>query len=119
MFSDVHTDFILNPLTEVLADGVHACTSLPVGIENSALGEYFMQSLFLRMTGAQEQKMKCIDSALAEKRTQMPKRLKDVLQSLATDAAPNSEGDDDNTLDDGSRRTRGTTTADCRRCRRA
>ena len=25
------------------------------------------------------QKMKCIDSALAEKRTQMPKRLKDVL----------------------------------------
>ena len=60
MFSDVHTDFILNPLTEVLADGVHACTSLPVGIENSALGEYFMQSLFLRMTGAQEQKMKCI-----------------------------------------------------------
>ena len=47
------------------------------------------------------QKMKCIDSALAEKRTQMPKRLKDVLQSLATDAAPNGEGDDDNTLDDG------------------
>ena len=45
---------------DVFADGVHACTSLPVGIENSALGEYFMQSLFLRITGAQEQKMKCI-----------------------------------------------------------
>lgn len=60
MFSDVHTNFILTPLTEVLADGVNACTSLPVGIENSAMGEYFMQSLFLRMTGAQEQKMKCI-----------------------------------------------------------
>lgn len=60
MFSDVHTDFILNPLMEVLADGVNASTSLPVGIENSAIGEYFMQSLFLRMTGAQEQKMKCI-----------------------------------------------------------
>ena len=29
-----------------------------------------------------EQKMKCIDSALAERRTMMPKRLKDVLQSL-------------------------------------
>ena len=28
------------------------------------------------------QKMKCIDSALAEKRTQMPKRLKDVLSEL-------------------------------------
>lgn len=60
MFSEVHTDFILNPLMDVLADGVHACTSLPVGIENSALGEYFMQSLFLRVTGAQEQKLKCI-----------------------------------------------------------
>ena len=29
-----------------------------------------------------EQKMKCIDSALAERRTMMPKRLKDVLQAL-------------------------------------
>lgn len=60
MFSDVHTDFILTPLTEVLADGVNASSSLPVGIENSAMGEYFMQSLFLKMTGAQEQKLKCI-----------------------------------------------------------
>lgn len=60
MFTEVHTDFILNPLMEVLANGVRACTSLPVGIENSALGEYFMQSLFLRITGAQEQKLKCI-----------------------------------------------------------
>lgn len=60
MFTEVHTDFILNPLMDVIADGVHGCSSLPVGIENSALGEYFMQSLFLRMTGAQEQKLKCI-----------------------------------------------------------
>lgn len=60
MFSEVHTDFILTPLMEVLKDGVDACTSMPVGIENGALGEYFMQSLFLRMTGAQEQKLKCI-----------------------------------------------------------
>lgn len=60
MFTEVHTDFILNPLMDVLAEGVHVCTSMPVGIENSALGEYFMQSLFLRVTGAQEQKLKCI-----------------------------------------------------------
>ena len=32
------------------------------------------------------QKMKCIDSALAERRTQMPKRIKDVLDALRTDA---------------------------------
>lgn len=60
MFIDVHTEFILTPLFEILSDGVNACTPLQVGIENSAFGEYFMQSLFLRMTGAQEQKMKCI-----------------------------------------------------------
>lgn len=60
MFIDVHTDFILTPLFEILSDGVNACTPLQIGIENSSLGEYFMQSLFLRMTGAQEQKMKCI-----------------------------------------------------------
>ena len=30
----------------------------------------------------QDQKMKCIDSALAERRTQMPKRLRDVLDAL-------------------------------------
>lgn len=60
MFIEVHTDFIFTSLMEVLKDGVDACTSMPVGIENSALGEYFMQSLFLRMTGAQEQKLKCI-----------------------------------------------------------
>ena len=65
MFTEVHTDFILNPLMDVLADGIHACTSLPVGVENSALGEYFMQSLFLRITGAQEQKLKCICWAMA------------------------------------------------------
>lgn len=33
----------------------------------------------------QAQKMKCIDSALAEKRTQMPKRLKDVLFEVRRD----------------------------------
>lgn len=32
-----------------------------------------------------DQKMKCIDSALSEKRTQMPKRLKDVLQAVKID----------------------------------
>lgn len=37
----------------------------------------------------QTQKMKCIDSALAERRTQMPKRIKDVLQALRTDTLKN------------------------------
>ena len=37
----------------------------------------------------QEQKMKCIDSALAERRTQMPKRLKDVLDVLCRENVDN------------------------------
>ena len=60
MFNDVHSEFILTPLSAILSDGVNACTPLSQGIESSALGEYFLQSLFLRMTGAQEQKLKCI-----------------------------------------------------------
>ena len=40
----------------------------------------------------QAQKMKCIDSALAEKRTQMPKRLKDVLYEVRRDMMNDGEG---------------------------
>ena len=47
-----------------------------------------------------EQKMKCIDSALAEKRTQMPKRLRDVLQSLTPGPSPTGEGSNNGSLDD-------------------
>ncbi|MBP3789882.1 MAG: DUF3987 domain-containing protein [Prevotella sp.] len=54
------------------------------------------------------QKMKCIDSALSEKRTQMPKRLKDVLfevrrdrmNGLTPNSSPNGEGSDYTSLDE-------------------
>ena len=53
---------------------------------------------------SQTQKMKCIDSALAEKRTQMPKRLKDVLFEVRRDrmnGTNNLDNDDDlKSLDD-------------------
>ena len=41
----------------------------------------------------EEQKMKCIDSALAERRTQMPKRLKDVLNALRQEYLKTGSGD--------------------------
>lgn len=56
----VHTDFILTPISSVLKDGVSACKGVSGGIENIAVCDYVMQSLFLRMTGFQEQKLKCI-----------------------------------------------------------
>ena len=60
MYNNVHSDFILSPLIDVLKGGITATCSLTVGIETYPLSEYFFQSLFLRMTGAQEQKLKCI-----------------------------------------------------------
>jgi hypothetical protein len=65
MYIKVHSKFILTPLLNVLRDGVIACNSISDGIESFPMGEYYLQSLFLRMTGAQEQKMKCICWELA------------------------------------------------------
>ena len=60
MFNSVHGLFISTPLFDVMRDGIAASASLKMGAESYPLGEYFYQTLFLRMTGAQEQKMKCI-----------------------------------------------------------
>ena len=60
MYTDLHTDFILTPIQTILDEGVNACQSLSSGIESFPISEYHFQSLFLRMTGALEQKMKCI-----------------------------------------------------------
>lgn len=56
----VHHSFILTPISSILKDGVSACRGINDGIENIAICDYVMQSLFLRMTGFQEQKLKCI-----------------------------------------------------------
>lgn len=60
MYNSVHRIFITTPLLEVMQDGIAASASIKIGAESFPLGEYFFQTLFLRMTGAQEQKMKCI-----------------------------------------------------------
>ncbi|MEX0811174.1 MAG: hypothetical protein WD048_03085 [Chitinophagales bacterium] len=55
-----HTDFILSPITDILKDIVSASTGIGSGIETFPLCDYVMQSVFLKMTGFQEQKMKCV-----------------------------------------------------------
>lgn len=55
-----HTDFILSPISDILQDVVSANKGVGNGIETYPLSEYILQSAFLKMTGAQEQKMKCI-----------------------------------------------------------
>lgn len=60
MYNSVHGLFISTPLLSVMQDGIASSASMKMGAESYTLGEYFYQTLFLRMTGAQEQKMKCI-----------------------------------------------------------
>lgn len=55
-----HHDFIISPITQILQDMVAACGGCGDGIETFPLCEYVMQSTFLKMTGFQEQKLKCI-----------------------------------------------------------
>ena len=65
MYISQHSDFILSPLIKILKDGIAASRATGDGIDSYPMGEYLMQSLFLKMTGAQEQKMKCICWELA------------------------------------------------------
>lgn len=65
MFLNNHTDFILTPISENLRHVVSASSSINQGIESYALCDYIMQSVFLKMTGFQEQKLKCIKWELA------------------------------------------------------
>lgn len=52
--------FILTPISNILQDTVNACKGVGLGIETQSLGEYVLQTTFLKMTGASEQKLKCI-----------------------------------------------------------
>lgn len=60
MYTFQHYKFITTPLSKILEDGVNASRGIGSGIETYPLCDYIMQSIFLKMTGAQEQKMKCI-----------------------------------------------------------
>lgn len=55
-----HTKFILTPIFEILKDCVNATKGIGIGIETYPLCDYIMQTTFLKVTGASEQKLKCI-----------------------------------------------------------
>ena len=55
-----HEAFIFSPITTVLEEAVSASYVINDGVETYPLSEYIIHSLFLKMTGFQEQKMKCI-----------------------------------------------------------
>ncbi|EGQ9111980.1 hypothetical protein GA073_16115 [Vibrio alginolyticus] len=60
-----HNKFILSPIKDILVDVTSACIGIGSGVETYPLCDYVMQSALLKMTGAQEQKMKCICWELA------------------------------------------------------
>lgn len=60
-----HRKFIETSITNILKEAVQAINTVGSGIETYPLLDYVMQSVFIKMTGAQEQKMKCIAWELA------------------------------------------------------
>lgn len=55
-----HFNFVHTPIETVLEEAISACEFIGDGIETYPLSDYMYQSIFLQMTGFQEQKMKCI-----------------------------------------------------------
>lgn len=55
-----HEKFILTPIESILEESCFSMSLLDDGLEIYSLSDYMMQSLFLKMTGFQEQKVKCI-----------------------------------------------------------
>lgn len=60
MYNSEHTDFISTPLLSILKNGFAASKGVYDSMEGYPLADYLQESLFLRMTGALEQKLKCI-----------------------------------------------------------
>ena len=65
MNRDEHRTYIRSSLANIMREVVCSAKLLGNGMEFSAVNGYLLQSLFLQMTGAQEQKMKCICWELA------------------------------------------------------
>lgn len=55
-----HNDFIFSSIEDILEEGVNTFSLINDGIETYPLNEYIMKTIFLKMTGFQEQKFKCI-----------------------------------------------------------
>lgn len=56
----MHTDFIISDIFDVVDDAIMSTSSIGQNIAHYSLCEYLFQSVFLRLTGYQEQKLKCI-----------------------------------------------------------
>lgn len=60
-----HEEFINSPIESVMLEGISAISSINTGIETYPLNDYLLKTIFLQMTGFQEQKFKCISWEMA------------------------------------------------------
>ena len=60
MYCSFNAEFILSPLSGILADAVNAVSVIGDGIQGIQVADWVMPTVFLRMTGFLEQKLKCI-----------------------------------------------------------
>lgn len=60
-----HSDFIRTPIITILKEAINIAEKVSNGIEMHPLYDYVIQTTFLKMTGFQEQKLKCIQWELA------------------------------------------------------
>lgn len=56
----MHTDFIISDIFDIIDDAIMSASTIGQNIAHYPLCEYLLQSVFLRLTGYQEQKLKCI-----------------------------------------------------------
>lgn len=62
-----HIPFIKQPLIGILKEAIYAIGAVGEGIETYPICSYVLHSVFLKLTGAQEQKLKCICWELASR----------------------------------------------------
>ena len=55
-----HEQFIMTPISNIIGDTNRACICIGDGMESYPLASYIVQTTLLRLTGASEQKLKCI-----------------------------------------------------------
>lgn len=60
MFRSTTGDFIFSPLSDLLAESADAIRVAEAGMMGYQMADWVMPTVFLRMTGAQEQKLMCI-----------------------------------------------------------
>ena len=60
MYKSTTYNFILQPLANTLEDAVQTMSVIEDGMQSYQIADWVMPTIFLKMTGAQEQKLKCI-----------------------------------------------------------